>query len=121
MSNQTPDMKRLTPADPVDKETLQRLGELQTARLQIADRLLDLEQEKVGLIVAARDVKREVDRTFEKILVDRGLPPSARVEIDGQTGRIIPVGVGPRVPGDPPATPADQVPTDPAPAPPTDG
>lgn len=83
--NQTP---KLTINDPVDAETMKKLGELHEARLKIADRVVDLESEKIRLMVAIRQVDIEKNRIFEKILVDRGLPPGFPVNVDGSTGKI---------------------------------
>ena len=67
--------KKLTLEDPVDPETLKKLAELRDARLRIADQLLDLENDRVRMMVAVRQLDGEKNRVFEKILVDRGLPP----------------------------------------------
>lgn len=85
MADQT---QKLTPNDPVDDETMKRLSELHDARLKVADRVLDLEAEKIRLMVAVRQIDSEKNRTFEKILVDRGLPPGFPVNIDGTTGKL---------------------------------
>ena len=80
--------KKLTVNDPVAPEQLQRISDLTGARYDLADRLLDLEQQKVGLLVSARQVDEEKAKVFNKILMDRGLPPGTPIEIDGQTGMI---------------------------------
>lgn len=80
--------KKLTPNDPVDEATRRRLEEFTAARLDIGDKLLEIEQEKVKLLVAANRVDEERGRLFEKILMDRGLPPTTPVEIEAQTGII---------------------------------
>lgn len=82
------DEKKLTPNDPVDLETRKRMEELASARYELGDRLLEVEQEKVKLLVAANRVDEERSRIFEKILMDRGLPPTTLVEIEAQTGII---------------------------------
>jgi hypothetical protein len=87
MADQTQTPK-LTPTDPVDEETMKKLSELHEARLKIADRVLDLEAEKIRLMVAVRQVDMEKNRIFEKVLVDRGLPPGFPINIEGSSGKI---------------------------------
>ena len=79
---------KLTPNDPVDASTRKRLEDLSAARYDVADKLLELEQEKVKLLVAANRIDEERNRTFEKILMDRGLAPTTPIEIEAQTGVI---------------------------------
>lgn len=80
--------KKLTPNDPVDAETRKKLEELGAARYDVADKMLELEQEKVKILVAANRIDEERNRIFEKILMDRGLAPTTPVEIEAQTGVI---------------------------------
>lgn len=80
--------KQLTVNDPVDQATLQQFSELQTARLQIAERILDLEQEKIKALRAAANIDNERQRLFEGILISRGLSPATAVEIDAKTGLL---------------------------------
>jgi hypothetical protein len=56
--------------------------------LDVAERFLTLEQEKVKLLAAARRIDEEVQRVFEGLLLERGLSPDATVEIDGVTGSL---------------------------------
>lgn len=90
--------KKLTVEDPVEPEVLKKLAELRDSRLRIGDQVLDLEGEKVRLLVAVRQIDAEKQRAFEKILMERGLPPTFPVEIDGQTGKIKPLAPPPEVP-----------------------
>lgn len=78
--------------DPVSPEELRQLAEVQARRFELADALLDLEQEKVKLLVQARQLDELKAKTFSKIMTDRGLPPNAPVEIDAKTGEIKLVG-----------------------------
>jgi hypothetical protein len=87
MSDETSESK-LTINDPVDQETLTKFSQLQTARLQLSERLLDLEMEKVRTIRAATQVDTERQRLFETVLLARGLAPNAPVEVDAKTGII---------------------------------
>ncbi len=80
--------KKLTMNDPVDPSTLKRLGELTAARYDLADKLLDLEQQKVGILVGAKQIDDEKARLFNKLLMERGLPPNTAVEIDSESGLI---------------------------------
>jgi len=98
--------KKLTVEDPVEPELLKKLAELRDSRLRIGDQILDLESEKVRLMVAVRQIDMEKQRSFEKILMDRGLPPTFPVEIDGQTGKIKPLAPPPEIPPEAPAEPA---------------
>lgn len=79
---------KLSVQDPVSAEDLAKLGEIQGTRLQVAERLLELEQEKIRVLRAASNIDTERQRIFEKVLTERGLPPNAPVEIDAKTGKI---------------------------------
>lgn len=83
--------KTIGPLDPVDSETLKRLEEIRDARVRIGGQLLDMETKKVQLLVAARQLDVEEQRYFEKILIDRGLPPNTSIEIDTDTGVLSPL------------------------------
>ena len=80
--------KQLTVNDPVSPEELQRIGALTGARYDVADRMLDLEQQKVTLLVTARQIDDEKNKLFNKILIDRGLPPGTPIELDSETGAL---------------------------------
>lgn len=79
---------KLTIQDPVDPETMQQLTALDSARYDIGDQLLDLEQERIKLLAAAHQVDAQKRRLFERVLVERGLDTSAKVSIDFKTGTI---------------------------------
>lgn len=94
--SQDTEKKRLTINDPVDQDDLRQIGELTNRRFEIADLLLDLEQEKVKLLIQARQIDDRKTHIFEKIVTERGLPAGFRIEVDAQTGLIIvPEGQGP--------------------------
>ena len=80
--------KKLTSNDPVDAETLGRIGELTGARYDVGERMLELEQAKVTLLVTAKQIDDEKSRLFNKVLLDRGLPPNTRIEMNSETGVI---------------------------------
>lgn len=86
--------KVLTIEDPIDEETLERFKTLQGVRMQCAERLLDLEQEKVRTLRMAAGIDQDRQKVFEAQLVARGLPPNFPVEIDATTGKITPVITG---------------------------
>jgi hypothetical protein len=92
MSDQTEsNQPKLTIADPVDVETLTKFQQLQGSRLQVAESLLNLEQDKIRLIRAASNIEAERQRLFEGVLLARGLSPNFPVEIDAKTGVMKPV------------------------------
>lgn len=80
--------EKKTVQDPVDPDTLQRFSALDSARYEIGDQLLDLEQERIKLLAAAHQIDSQKKRLFERVLVERGLDPTARVSIDFKTGEI---------------------------------
>lgn len=80
--------EKLTIQDPVDPETLQQFTALDSARYDIGDQLLDLEQERIKLLAAAHQVDAQKKRLFERVLVERGLDTSAPVTIEFKTGMI---------------------------------
>jgi hypothetical protein len=83
---ETPQKKTIN--DPIAPDTLKKLAQITNARLQLADQLLDLEQEKIKIMVTTRQLDDEKQRVFEKELTDRGLAASAPVEVDAKTGMI---------------------------------
>lgn len=91
MTEENQENRKLTVADPVDPETLQAIEALQSQRIQIADRLLDLKNEEVRLLRMAQGVDTEKARVFESINVARGLSPHFPLEIDAKTGNIKPL------------------------------
>jgi len=101
--------KKLTVNDPVDAETLLRIGELTGARYDVGERMLDLEQAKVSLLVTAKQIDDEKARLFNKILLERGLPPNTPVELNSDTGAIVvhqrpaPTDARPTPPGEQPS------------------
>ncbi len=80
--------KRLTADDPVDEETRAKFSALQDSRLRVSSRLLDLELERVRLIRSASAIDTEHQKLFERVLIERGLPPNQPVTIDQATGQI---------------------------------
>jgi hypothetical protein len=102
----------LTMNDPVDAATLQRIGELFARRHQLGDMMLDIEHEKVKVLVESRRVDDERRKLFAHILTSRGLAPDAAVEIDSETGKLSLPLPQVRQPSPPPAPPPE------APAPP---
>jgi hypothetical protein len=76
---------------PVDAATLSRIETIQNARLQLGDRLLDLEQERVRVLRAVANLDAERVRIFEEINVSRGLSPTTPVEIDAKSGKVTPI------------------------------
>lgn len=73
---------------PVSEELLLKLQQLQQSRLHISDQLLDIELTRVKLLAGAQRLDNEKLRTFEGILLERGLPLNTVVEIDGGTGAV---------------------------------
>jgi len=82
---------RLTIKDPIDKDTLVRLRQIQEARLQVGSNILDVEQEKVRLMAMANRIDAEKTQMFDKILTERGLPPNLPIKIDAETGNVSPL------------------------------
>lgn len=77
----------LTVNDPVEKEVVQRLAEMERARIQLADRNAYLDLEKDRTLNALRGLEAEHRRTYEKILLSRGLVPTTLIQID-EDGKI---------------------------------
>lgn len=88
MANESDKKPQLSINDPVDAATLKRIGEIQGRRFQLGDMMLDLEQEKVKILVEARRLDDERTRIFNQLLTSRGLAPTAPVEIDPSNGKI---------------------------------
>jgi len=86
--SQEPEKRVLKPNDPVDTETLEQFRRLQEARSRFADSLLSLEQERIQILAAVKKVDDQSARLFEQCLIERGLPPNAKVSIDPRTGAI---------------------------------
>jgi hypothetical protein len=80
--------RQLTPDDPVSREGLESMRQLVEARMDVADRLLSMEQDKIALLAAAKRLDEQRQRLFEGILMERGIDPRTQVELDSSTGRI---------------------------------
>lgn len=80
--------KRLTLDDPVGKEALDKLAELETTEINAALQLMAVKQEEVKLLAVGRRVEDERHRLFEKLLMERGLAPNTPATIDSTTGKI---------------------------------
>ena len=72
--------------DPINPEVLARLTEMDAQKQVLAQKLLELELEKVSLLGAARRIDVEFKETFAKVLEERGISPGTPVSIDSQTG-----------------------------------
>jgi len=75
------------PLEPVGPEDLAALRELEAVRINLAVRLLGLEQEKVRVLAADRRVQGEQDGLIRRIASERGLG-NALVEINPKTGAV---------------------------------
>jgi hypothetical protein len=117
MANETQQpQKRLTLDDPIGKEALEKLGELEQAEVNASLQLMAIKQEEVKLLAVGRRVDDERHRIFEKLLMERGLPPNAPATIDSTTGKISLVRPpGPPAPPGPVPHPAVAVPPQPPP------
>ncbi len=117
MGNESENKKpqQLTANDPVDAATLKRIGEIQGRRFQLGEMLLDLEQEKVKILVEGRRLDEERTRIFNQVLTSRGLAPTVPVEVDPETGKITLLKTNGQVqaPVAPPADAQPQAPTPP--------
>jgi hypothetical protein len=82
------DRKKLTPSDPVPPEVLHELTSLEEAHYTVGMKLLTLEEDKIGLLAASRQITIQKKRVFEAILMERGMEPTLNVEIDHKTGKI---------------------------------
>lgn len=80
--------KKLTLEDPMSAETLKKLEQLSSTKLQLCERYVELEDEKVRCLVGIRQLDQEKQRVFEKELMDRGLAPNTPVEVNAKTGKI---------------------------------
>ncbi len=88
MANENAAQKRLTMDDPVGKEVLDKLAELESAEINASLQLMAIKQEEVKLLAAGRRIEDERHRIFEKLLIDRGMSPQAPATIDQTTGKI---------------------------------
>src|SRR5271166_5496102 len=88
MSDTNASNRKPTLDDPVGAEVLAKLHELQGVEVDAALQLMELEQTKISLLAADRRVKDERHRIFEKLLMDRGLPPNTPATIDAGSGKI---------------------------------
>jgi hypothetical protein len=113
MANEAQPQKRLTLDDPIGKEALEKLGELETAEVNAALQLMAIKQEEVKLLAVGRRVEDERHKIFERLLMERGFAPNAPATIDSTTGKITLV----RPPGPPGPVPHPTT-ASPAPSPP---
>lgn len=74
--------------EPVSSEDLARLGQLQMARRGIADRVLELREEDIHLMAAAKRVTGEWQSLLARIAEERGLDSNTPFDIHPKTGEI---------------------------------
>ncbi len=86
MSDQAP--RKLTINDPVDRNTLSQIDELETAQNRLGRELLDLEQAKIRVLRSSASAETQLGKLFEKIRMDRGLSPDSSIMVDATTGKI---------------------------------
>jgi hypothetical protein len=79
-------MAKLTVQDPVGPEILRELTALDASRIELADQLLGLEQEKMKILAAAHTIEIRKKKVFERVLSERDLPSDAQITIDFHTG-----------------------------------
>jgi len=91
----------LTLDDPVDPDTLKELANLHENRSRIANHLVDLENEKVRLLVLVRQLDAQRTKVFDRIISERGLPEGYAMSIDAETGKLSPNGPPPETPAAP--------------------
>lgn len=106
----TTEKTQLTPEDPVDLETLAQFERIQLAKQDLALVLVRIEQDKLEVLRSVSRLDEQNRRLFETCLVDRGLPPTAEVEIDSKTGKLLSKGSG-----TPPAAKVEAPSSDPKP------
>ena len=108
MSNES-NQRRLTPQDPVPPETLKKMEELEFTLNDMARTCLALDHEKIKYLAASKRVDEEREKLFQTVLMERGLPPNAQVQIDQKTGVLTVAPQQQQPPAPPPvATPATQ-------------
>ena len=78
--------RRLTLEDPISRGTLDQFKQIHEARTKIALSLLQLEQNKINLLGAAKRLDEQQRRLFEAALVERGVDPGTAIDIDANTG-----------------------------------
>lgn len=79
---------KLSIQDPVAPEVLEQFNRLQEARMTLAERILNLEQEKLRMLSAAHEVDQQKNRLFESVLMERGVAPNTPVSLDSSTGLL---------------------------------
>ena len=84
---------------------MKRIGEITQRRWALGELNLDLDQEKVKILVESRKLDDERKTIFAKVLSERGLAPNIPVEVDPESGKIELV----KVNGQPVATKAPEV------------
>ena len=77
-----------TLTEPVGPEDLARLNGLNGARRNIADKLLQLEMEKIRILAASKRVDDEWSGLFQRLAQERGLDPTTILDINPQTGEL---------------------------------
>jgi len=104
MSNES--NAKLTLEDPVGKEALDKLAELEAAEINTALQVLALRQEEVKLLAASHRIDADRQKLFQRLLIERGLAPNTAASIDPATGKITVL----KQPGPPQPVPAQAAP-----------
>jgi len=80
--------RRLTFDDPVSKEVLSQFQDLTSARIDLAERVVEMEQQKIFALAAIKRVDEQKSRLWEAILMERGIDPKASIQVDSDTGKL---------------------------------
>jgi hypothetical protein len=80
--------KELILEDPVSKETLEQLIELEEARSVLGRQLLELESRRVQVLSADKRTREQIHRMLDSISVNRGLSPNTPISVDPVTGKV---------------------------------
>lgn len=78
-----------TQLEPVSAEDLARLEQLKIARGGMANRLLDLEEEKIKILAATKRVSDEWNGLLARIAQERGIDPNSHFEVNPRTGQVM--------------------------------
>jgi len=74
--------------EPVDQPTITRLQAMSQKKQELALQLLEIEQEKVRILVAAEMLSKQIQTLFDQVATARGIDTGANFNIDSETGVI---------------------------------
>jgi len=74
--------------EPLSAEEMQQLAEIDSARVNLGLRILELESEKIAILAQAKKLDMSWSAVMKKVTDDRNIPEGTPFSIDPETGSL---------------------------------